>query len=69
MRSSTFTQFAIRSSCEPRERDFLIDNLLVRIHLIIELSSVDRHCAMEVPIPIFQIASYLRANIKQFRTF
>ena len=28
------------------ERDFFIDNLLVRIHLIIEMFLVDRSCAM-----------------------
>ena len=31
-----------------RERDFFIDNLLVRIHLIIEIILVDRPCAMGV---------------------
>ena len=31
-----------------QEREFLIDNLLVRIHLIIEMILVDRHCAMGV---------------------
>ena len=30
------------------ERDFLIDNLLVRIHLIIVMILVDRPCAMGV---------------------
>ena len=29
-------------------RDFVIDNLQVRIHLIIEMILVDLHCAMEV---------------------
>ena len=28
------------------EREFFIDNLLVRIHLIIEMTLVDRPCAM-----------------------
>ena len=32
----------------PREREFFSDNLLVRIHLIIEMISVDRPCAMGV---------------------
>ena len=32
----------------PRDREFIIDNLLVRIHLIIEMSLVDRPCAMGV---------------------
>ena len=31
-----------------REREFFIDNLLVRIHLIIEMILVDRPCAMGV---------------------
>jgi len=31
-----------------REREFFIDNLLVRIHLIIEMSLVDRPCAMGI---------------------
>jgi len=30
------------------EREFFIDNLLVRIHLIIEMVLVDRPCAMGV---------------------
>ena len=30
------------------EREFCIDNLLVRIHLIIEMILVDRPCAMGV---------------------
>ena len=30
----------------PAEREFFIDNLLVRIHLIIEMISVDQPCAM-----------------------
>ena len=30
------------------ERDFFVDNLLVRIHLIIEMIPVDRPCAMGV---------------------
>jgi hypothetical protein len=32
----------------PTERDFFVDNLLVRIHLIIEVILVVRPCAMEV---------------------
>ena len=31
-----------------RDREFFIDNLLVRIHLIIEMILVDRPCAMGV---------------------
>jgi len=33
---------------QSREREFFIDNLLVRIHLIIEMILVDRSCAMGV---------------------
>ena len=32
----------------PAEREFFIDNLLVRIHLMIEMILVDRPCAMGV---------------------
>ena len=35
----------------PTEREFFIDNLMVRIHLIIVMISVDRPCAMGVSIP------------------
>jgi hypothetical protein len=35
----------------PLEREFFIDNLLVRIHPIIEMISVDRLCAMKLSIP------------------
>ena len=31
-----------------RERDFFIDNLLLQIHLIIEMIFVDRPCALRV---------------------
>ena len=36
--------------CPPssREREFFIDNLLVRIQLIIEMILVDRRCAMGI---------------------
>ena len=43
----------------PPERDFFIDNLLVRVHWIIEMIVVDPPCAMEVRIPDFQVALYL----------
>jgi len=33
---------------EARQREFFIDNLLVRIHLIIEMLLVDRPCAKGV---------------------
>jgi len=35
----------------PREREYCIDNLLVRIHLIIEMILVDRPCAWEFEFP------------------
>jgi hypothetical protein len=35
-----------------REREFFVDNLVVRIHFIIEMILVDRPCAMgEAPRP------------------
>ena len=43
------------ASRDEREREFSIDNLLVRIHSIVEMNLVDRPCAMEVSIPIFQV--------------
>ena len=36
---------------EVPEREFFIDNLLVRIHLIIKMVLVDRPCAMGAWIP------------------
>ena len=38
----------VYSDHEAAERDFFINNLLVRMHLIIEMILVDRPCAMEV---------------------
>jgi len=38
----------IPCSADGRQREFFIDNLLVRIHLIIEMLLVDRPCAMGV---------------------
>jgi hypothetical protein len=35
----------------PREREFFVDNLLVQIHLIIEMISEDQPCAMEFISP------------------
>ena len=35
-------------SSTPKEREFVIDNLLARIHLIIEMILVDRPCAKGV---------------------
>ena len=44
-----------------RERELLIDDLLVRIHLIIEMTLVDRPCAMEfkMPFPCRLISTFL----------
>jgi len=42
-RSSSVTSLILS-----RERELFIDNLLVRIHLIIEMISVDRPCSMKV---------------------
>jgi len=38
------------------ERGFFIDNLLVRVHVIIEIILVDRPYAMGISIPIFQVS-------------
>jgi hypothetical protein len=38
----------VMNLADPREREFFIDNLLVRIHLIIEIILVDRPCAVGV---------------------
>ena len=35
-------------AAEVLEREFFLDNLLVRIHLIIEMILVDRPCAMGI---------------------
>ena len=35
-----------------REREFFVDNLLVRVHVIIEMFVVDRPCAMKYLHPI-----------------
>ena len=40
--------FAHVAAPDHRERKFFIDNLLVRIHFIIEMALVDRPCAMGV---------------------
>jgi hypothetical protein len=53
-RNKLLHQFSTRSSCWPgaaravRAREFFIDNLLVRIHLIIEMILSDRLCATGV---------------------
>ena len=47
---------ALGGGSHTQERELCIDNLLVRIHLIIEMVLVDRLCFMGVCIPIFQIA-------------
>ena len=41
------------------EREFFIDNLMVRIHSIIVVILADRACAMGVLNSLFQIALYL----------
>ena len=42
-----------------KERKFLIDNLIVRIQLIIETILVRRPCALRVINSLFQVAFYL----------
>ena len=41
------------------EREICIDNLLVRVHWIIEMIVVELRCAIGVQIPDFQVAIYL----------
>ena len=41
------------------EREIFIDNLLVRVHWIIEMIVVEWPCAMGVGTPDFQVALYL----------
>jgi len=46
-----YTKTALSAYGRPvisREREFFTDNLLVQIHLIIEMILVDRSCAMGV---------------------
>ena len=38
----------VRAGMAVQEREFFIDNLLVRIHVIIKMTLVDRPCAMGV---------------------
>ena len=49
-----FGNISLNGLC-PRERDFFIDNLLVRIHLIIEMILVDRPCAMGFWLNVFSL--------------
>ena len=49
--SPSCLQSSVRCPCRQEEREFLIDNLLVRIHLIIEMVLVDWPCAMGVEFP------------------
>ena len=41
-------RLSVRGPSQTLEREIIIDNLLVRIHLIIEMILVDRPCAMGV---------------------
>ena len=41
------------------EREFFLDNLLVRINFVIEMILVDRSRAMEVLNSLFQVALHL----------
>ena len=49
---------------EKLEREIFIDNLLVRVHWIIEMIVVERPCAMGVRIPDFQVALYLPSQVR-----
>ena len=42
------TDFSVTPEPQTPEREFLVDNLLVQIHLIIEMILVDRPCARRV---------------------
>jgi hypothetical protein len=44
------------------ERDFFMDNLLVRIHLIIEMISVDRPCALRLTLSLALAARVVSAT-------
>ena len=46
LRLSTASMWVLPQAAS--EREFFIDNLLVRIHLIVEMILVDRPCAMGV---------------------
>ena len=50
-----------------RESEFFMGNLLVRIHLIIEMIAVDRPCAMDIqfPFPGSFIATFLEGYANQ----
>ena len=50
----------------PQEREFLIDNLLVRIHFIIEMILLDRSCAMGALPPIPSSSSPLLLWSREF---
>ena len=49
------------------ERDLFIDNLLVRIHLIIERILVDRPCAMGVSIPFSRQSNIYLPSVSKTR--
>ena len=46
--ADTINRLLPRASRQFLKKEFFVDNLLVRIHLIIEIISVDRPCAMGV---------------------
>ena len=48
-----------RTPSADREREFFVDNLLVRIHFVIEMILVDRLRAMGVLNSLFQVALHL----------
>ena len=61
-RGMTWAWTASPSRSAPSEREFFTDNLLVRIHLILEMILVDRPCATGVWIYFFQVALYLLSS-------
>ena len=57
--ADTIHRLLSRASRQSLKKEFFVDNLLVRIHSLIEMNMVDRSFAMGDRIPIFQIASHL----------
>ena len=43
--------YCLRHRVQPAEREFFIDNLLVRIYFITKMVLVDRPCSLGVSIP------------------
>jgi hypothetical protein len=48
MTAGLFSNLTVADMVPPLKREFFMDNLLVRIHLIVEIILVDPPCAMVV---------------------